>query len=1628
MEHIHTDFFAEPQFQMHRTFWTRQFEQAAAPLSLASRLLFADAAGATATDVPLTGVGRRVLEHIGRGTKEGSFALVAAAVVLLLARLTDEESVILELPAAASQAAHERPFLVVTTKPERPVKELLLAVGDALPACAAYRNFPINSFRDQIGSLAGSDVFIASEDLHGPVQGAATHTLSVHFRSEPEPSLVLTSPSGRLPGWFLAELGAILSSVLAAFAAPNERQAAVLELAFEGLAARIRGFNRTERDFGPSATVLDLFERRVAEQGADVAVIVGDDRFDYEWLDTQSRRLAAYLQSVHGAGPGTLIASLQNRSQLAVVSALGILRSGAALLPLSPNLPPERLAGILEESEAAALLLHSSHLELAIGHTDLPLFATDLQLADLPDAERLGSRPRSEDLAYVIYTSGTTGAPKGVMVPHGGLANTVLDHVERFGVDRHDRYIQFMATSFDGFLLDVFTALAAGGTLIIADDETIANPVSFMDEFERHGATMSTLTPSYLQLLDPDRVGKMRLLVSAGEALPAPLARRYAPRLALYNGYGPTEASINTTLHLVAAEASSDSIPIGRPSANKQVYVVDRLGRLAPPGVVGEICISGTGLAIGYLGDQALTAEKFIDNPFASGTRLYRSGDRGAWTQDGNLLFQGRSDSQVKINGLRIDLAEIDRTMNGVCDLRASQVLVHETASGRKELLAFYQRIGGMELVPSLGEYGVYDPFVYESMATDDIRVNAYRRGLAGRVRGKVVLDPGTGSEVALARHCIDAGAARVYAIELDDDAAHAAAETIRQLGLEHDIVLVHGDAAELGELPEPVDAVVSALAGNIASSDGCIPLVNAIKRHLPRNVAFIPGRYVTRIAGFQLPVRQVEAGFSDISKHYLQEIFARSGKPFDVRLCLRNMDHDLVLTNAGEAEDIDYGSELYPEESRDLRLDVTRDGDLTGFVLWLEAYVDDELLLDSSRQTHHLPVYMPLRSGTEIKVTAGDEISMRFVRSLGEDGRHPDYAIEGAVRRRGALACDFAVLSPHGSVTFRDAALYRSLFAENGLPRPGRRSSGSVLRGRLAERLPSYMLPHRLIEVKSWPLTPHGKVDTAALAHLAEAAVSTDANGPEPEDAIEHALCRIWAEVLETPRVGVEDNLFGLGCDSIRVIQAVHLAREQGLNFNAADVAARQTIRSLAALLRASGDAASSSGATQLSTAIGLPPGEERFLPPETMDAFPATSMQTMMLDAYLRDGGRTGAYHCCAIWHVEDSLLDFDKLLAAIQHLHDSHGSLRTSFVEGQDGRILQIVRPRQALTILVDDHLPENRDSRDKVFRDGIAEDIADRFVADGRTPMVRFRIWKESRRACTIMISFHHALLDGWSGVELQNALVSTYVALKTGKSPPSADPGNPTRREFAALEQTGAGDASVRAYLERVAGHRRTTLLRVGRNLAGNGRDFATFTAPVPASAVQAAQETTRRDGVTMKAVFLAALARSLLDQAVLSGPELGVVVNGRSERLTEPLRATGLFWNIVPVLVDRADASPVAMQKQLDAVEALGIFPFSEIRRAFHQEPTFPTFNFVNFHNFRAHEAISLREGMINDRFHFPLNVFVAVEERRRETAAHWRVEFDTSCFDEDRISSLITAANARLKQMAFKQDEQVVP
>ena len=463
-------------------------------------------------------------------------------------------------------------------------------------------------------------------------------------------------------------------------------------------------FNNTAVEYPKQKTVVNLFEKQASKTPGAIAVIFDGQQLTYKELNEQSNQLANYLQH-RGIGKNIPVPICVGRSIEMIVGLLGIMKAGGAYVPIDPDLPNERIAYMIESTEAKIILsnvVYQSKLPLAEKEAVICI-DRDWKLIDKSSKEIPSNLPGPTDLAYVIFTSGTTGKPKGVMIEHSGLLNVSLYHIEEFSMTANDRYLQFMSPSFDGSILDIFTSLLSGGALVLPTKDVLSSSEKFIEFVSRHEVTVFTITPSFLSLLDKHDLPGVRTIISAGEAAIVEDALHYGSFKNFYNGYGPSEITVNATLFKVThSDESVRSIPIGKPMANKNIYILNNDMQLCPIGVEGEIFISGVGVARGYLNNPELTAEKFIIDHFSTepGTRMYRTGDIGRWLPDGNIEFLGRKDDQVKVNGYRIELAEIENVIHQCELVRQAVVLAKDDGSGNKRLVAYVVPEGIFEREP----------------------------------------------------------------------------------------------------------------------------------------------------------------------------------------------------------------------------------------------------------------------------------------------------------------------------------------------------------------------------------------------------------------------------------------------------------------------------------------------------------------------------------------------------------------------------------------------------------------------------------------------------------------------------------------------------------------------------------------------------------------------------------------------------------------------------------------------------------------------------------------------------------------------------------------------------------------
>jgi amino acid adenylation domain-containing protein len=487
-------------------------------------------------------------------------------------------------------------------------------------------------------------------------------------------------------------------------------------------------WNRTEAEVPADRRIHELFQAQAERTPEAVAVRFEEESLTYAELNARANQLAHHLRG-HGVGPEVRVGVLMERSLEMVVSLLAVLKAGGAYVPLDPGLPAERLAYMLEDSAVPLVLAQAALRGTVPGREGVEVLAVDA-LAEALAAEPAenpqgGAGPDS--LAYVIYTSGSTGRPKGVMNQHRGVVNRLVWMQAHFGIGADDVVLQKTPFGFDVSVWEFFWPLQQGATLVMARPEGHRDPLYLQEVIEQRGVTTLHFVPSMLQpfveAVEAGRCASLRHVVCSGEALPPALVRRFYDRLAepvvLTNLYGPTEAAVDVSCWTCPRDGAAGVVPIGRPVWNTALYVLDAGLRPVPVGVPGELYIGGVQVARGYQGRAAMTAERFVSDPFSAvgGARLYRTGDRARWRADGAIEYLGRLDFQVKVRGFRIELGEIEAVLRGHEGVADCVVVAREDVPGDRRLVAYV--VGEAEaealrdrLRQSLPEYMVPAAFV----------------------------------------------------------------------------------------------------------------------------------------------------------------------------------------------------------------------------------------------------------------------------------------------------------------------------------------------------------------------------------------------------------------------------------------------------------------------------------------------------------------------------------------------------------------------------------------------------------------------------------------------------------------------------------------------------------------------------------------------------------------------------------------------------------------------------------------------------------------------------------------------------------------------------------------------------
>ncbi|MCX6582230.1 MAG: amino acid adenylation domain-containing protein [Candidatus Aminicenantes bacterium] len=662
------------------------------------------------------------------------FMALLASYNILLAKLCGREVVVVGAPGEGRpHAALEKVVgmfvntLALKNCPcgEKPFGEFLREIKDSTLAAFAHQDYPYEELVEAVGAGGNMgrnplfDTMLALQNKDAPVleipgarltpydfeTGTAKFDLTLRAVETGEKLLLCfeyctelfkEETVARFCGYFKRVVSGIL-------ACPGIRLSDIEILSQEEKEEILVDFNNTAMEYPRDKTIHQLFVEQAARTPDYIALVGADLRvcpncLTYRQLNEQSGRLAGWLIE-RGVLADDIVGIMMERSIDLIIGILGILKSGGAYLPIDPEYPRERIDYMLKDSNAK-ILLTTSDLNSLKGRPRRGLHHSSFIIH------------HSNHLAYIIYTSGSTGEPKGVLVEHTSVVNYICGQVKFFGINEKDRVLQFSTICFDASVEQVFIALLSGAVLVLVDKETLLEKSACEAFIVSQAITHLHAVPSFLSNIKPGGAVALKRVVCGGDVCPVSLAKWWSRYCDFYNKYGPTETTISSIeMKVEDIDETLPRLPIGKPTANTYIYVLDRWMKYAPRGAAGELYIGGVGVARGYLNRPELTAEKFIDFHHSSfdlprihHSKFYRTGDLARWLPGGNIEFLGRIDRQVKIRGFRIELGEIENRLANHPDIKEAVVTVKTDGTGDNYLCAYI--ISGRQLeIPGLREY-----------------------------------------------------------------------------------------------------------------------------------------------------------------------------------------------------------------------------------------------------------------------------------------------------------------------------------------------------------------------------------------------------------------------------------------------------------------------------------------------------------------------------------------------------------------------------------------------------------------------------------------------------------------------------------------------------------------------------------------------------------------------------------------------------------------------------------------------------------------------------------------------------------------------------------------------------------
>ncbi len=847
-----------------------------------------------------------------------------------------------------------------------------------------------------------------------------------------------------------------------------------------------RQANATQKPL-KAACLHDDFLINAARAPEKKAIISAEKTVSYRELETASREMARLLRR-NGVTDSSVVAIIMEKGWEQIVGVLGVVRSGAAYLPIAPDLPRQRIAYMLQDCQAPVILtqpqLFDNLADLVTGR--ILTVTEDLWQND--DPAQLDHIVQPDSLAYIIYTSGSTGKPKGVMISHGAAVNTIMDINDRFKITTDDAVFAVSNLHFDLSVYDIFGLLSAGGSIVLGSSSGKKDPSDWCDAMKRGNVTLWNSTPALLQMLLEYGEGHSELLpvglktvLLSGDWIPLSLPARLRaiyPTVRIIAMGGATEASIWSNFHEVKDIPSHwKSIPYGFPLANQRYHVLDSLSADRPDWVAGEIHIAGSGLALGYLNDPEKTATHFTTRP-DSGERLYKTGDYGRYWPDGTLEFLGREDSQVKINGNRIELGEIESVMQRFPDTGSCAAVVAKDAEGLQRLIGFVSS----STFEQQGE--TTSPFNRQRvMQEQGISITGEIERLEHKQKRLSLRSPRPGEETI---SCTSPDTENLHSGKIEE---YSQRISYRRFS------------------PEPIPFT------SLASLLGELRAIEHPDWPVPR--------YKYGSAGWTYSVQT----YVFVKENRVEKV--PGGNYY-----YHPINNKLVAVERPVQEADNTLESLFHEGNRAIF-------DSAAFALFLVCQqqaikplygqkTDDFTLVEAGLMTQLLEMTCLKRDIGLCQIGGLEPEIVHHLFGLEEDHRYLHCLLGGNVRRK-------------ENWTFLDGL-------QESIPDSNRQELFSPakideLTGHISSWLPDYMVPSRIIPLSTIPLTENGKIDRKTLLKMAHTDPKMSARQEKkylaPRNSDEQAIVTIFTEILGISKLGVLDNFFDIGATSLQLVQA---------------------------------------------------------------------------------------------------------------------------------------------------------------------------------------------------------------------------------------------------------------------------------------------------------------------------------------------------------------------------------------------------------------------------------------------------------------------------------------------------------